>query len=93
MIYYDIMLYMISFDVKWGPCYLVPAMQTKRSKTETRDILLRDLPIHLADKIKVAATLHRTSMKDYILEILRKHVDELESRGVVLTLTGLKKKP
>lgn len=68
-------------------------MQAKRSKTETRDILLRDLPIQLADKIKVAATLHRTSMKDYILEILRNHVDELESRGVVLTLTGSKKKP
>lgn len=68
-------------------------MQAKRSKTETRDILLRDLPVQLADKIKVAATLHRASMKEYILEILHKHVDELESRGVVLTLTGLKKKP
>lgn len=68
-------------------------MQSKHTKTETRDILLRDVPVHLADKVKVAATLHRTSMKDYILEILRKHVDELESRGVVLTLTGSKKKP
>lgn len=68
-------------------------MQSKRTKTETRDILLRDLPVHLADKVKVAATLHRASMKDYILEILRKHVDELESQGVVLTLTGGKKKP
>jgi porphobilinogen deaminase len=67
-------------------------MATKRAKVGTRDVLLRDLPIYLADKIKVAATLHRESMKDYILEILRRHIEELESRGVVLTLTGSKKK-
>lgn len=67
-------------------------MPTKQTKAETRDILLRDLPIQLADKVKVAATLHRSSMKDYILEILQKHVEELERRGVVLTLPGGKSK-
>lgn len=67
-------------------------MSAKRAQAETRDVLLRDLPIHLADKIKVAATLHRESMKDYIVEILRTHIEELESRGIVLTLTGSKKK-
>ena len=68
------------------------AMPTKQTKAETRDILLRDLPIQLADKVKVAATLHRSSMKDYILEILQKHVEEPERRGVVLTLPGGKSK-
>lgn len=69
-----------------------PIMSSKQAKAGTRDVLLRDLPIHLADKIKVAATLHRESMKDYILDILRHHIEELESRGIVLTLTGSKKK-
>jgi plasmid stability protein len=67
-------------------------MPAKQTKSETRDILLRDLPIHLADKVKVAATLHRESMKDYILEILRHHIEELESRGIVLTLPASKKR-
>jgi len=61
-------------------------MPAKRTKLESRDILLRDLPASLADKVKVAATLHRSSMKDYILEILRSHIADLEQKGVVLTL-------
>lgn len=67
-------------------------MPAKQTKAETRDILLRDLPIHLADKVKVAATLHRSSMKDYILEILQKHIEELERKGVALTLPSGKSK-
>lgn len=75
-----------------GGCATIPRiMPAKTTKVGTRDILLRDLPVHLADKIKVAATLHRESMKDYILEILQHHIEELESRGIVLTLTGSKK--
>ncbi len=67
-------------------------MSTKPPSSETRDYLLRDLPISLASKVKVAATLHQASMKDYILEILRKHVDELERKGVALTLPDVKTK-
>ncbi len=67
-------------------------MPAKSSKSETRDILLRDLPVSLADKIKVASTLHRSSMKDYIQEILLKHIEDLERKGVVLTLPGGKTK-
>lgn len=67
-------------------------MPAKRLKSETRDILLRDLPVSLADKVKVASTLHRSSMKDYILEILQKHIEELERKGVVLTLPSGKAK-
>jgi porphobilinogen deaminase len=67
-------------------------MPAKRSKSGTRDILLRDLPVSLADKVKVASTLHRSSMKDYILEILQKHIEELERKGIVLTLPGGKAK-
>lgn len=52
----------------------------------TRDYLLRGLPSDVADKLKVAASLHRTSMREYILEILEAHLKELERKGVSLTL-------
>ncbi|MBX3325158.1 MAG: hypothetical protein U0223_07470 [Nitrospira sp.] len=52
----------------------------------TRDYLLRGLPTDVADKLKVAASLHRTSMREYILEILEAHLKELERKGVVLML-------
>lgn len=53
---------------------------------QTRDFLLRNLPQDVADKLKVAATLHRTPMKDYIRQILEAHLEQLERRGVTLTL-------
>ena len=62
-------------------------MVNRESFPDSRDYLLRDLPIDLADKLKVAASLHRTTMKGYLLDVLRKHIDELEKRGVVLKLT------
>lgn len=67
-------------------CYHPLSMVNKESLPDSRDYLLRDLPLDLADKVKVAASLHRTTMKSYILEILRKHIDELEKKGVVLKL-------
>lgn len=76
-----------------GTCgTLRAAMSEKGTPTETRDYLLRGLPTTLADKLKVASSLHRSTMKDYMLEILRKHVEELERKGVVLTLPEAKKR-
>ncbi|BCA55587.1 hypothetical protein W02_27270 [Nitrospira sp. KM1] len=39
-----------------------------------------------ADKLKVAASLHRKSMREYKLEVLETHLKELERKGVSLTL-------
>lgn len=76
-----------------GSCATLRAvMPEKDTPTETRDYLLRGLPTTLADKLKVASSLHRSTMKDYMLEILRKHVEELERKGVALTLPDAKKK-
>lgn len=52
----------------------------------SRDYLLRGLPLDVADKLKVAASLHRTSMREYLLEVLEDHLKELERKGVTLTL-------
>jgi hypothetical protein len=65
---------------------IVPKRSKKHSTPDGRDYLLRGLPTDLADKVKVAASLHRTSMKEYILDILQKHVAELERKGIGLAL-------
>ena len=57
---------------------------TKRS--DTRDFLIRGLSTEVADKLKVAASLHRQPMKDYLIEVLAAHVMELERRGINLSL-------
>ncbi len=56
----------------------------------TRDFLLRGLPKEVADKLKVAASLHRQPMKDYIREVLEVHVQGLERKGVTLSLPKAK---
>jgi plasmid stability protein len=53
---------------------------------KTRDFLLRDLPTDLADKLKVAASLHHAPMKAYIQGVLEGHVRELEKKGITLSL-------
>ena len=58
---------------------------TKMTK-DTRDFLVRGLPAEVAEKLKVAASLHRQPMREYIQAILEAHVKELEKRGVTLTL-------
>jgi hypothetical protein len=58
---------------------------TKPSE-QTRDYLLRGLPLDLADKFKVAASLHRSSMREYMLEVLEAHIKELERKGITLAL-------
>ncbi|MEO6306537.1 MAG: hypothetical protein ABIO96_12345 [Nitrospiraceae bacterium] len=53
---------------------------------ETRDVLLRGLPVETAEKLKVAAALHRTSLMAYVQGVLETHLKELERKGVTLTL-------
>ncbi len=61
-------------------------MPKPRDDKKTRDFLLRSLPQEVADKLKVAASLHRKPMKNYIREVLEAHVQELERKGVTLSL-------
>lgn len=53
---------------------------------DSRDYLLRGLPLPVADKLKVAASLHRKTMREYMLDVLDAHLKELERKGVSLTL-------
>ena len=66
-------------------------MRNRDPNQKTRDFLLRDLPLEVADKLKVAASLHRIPMKDYVREILEKHLKELEQNGIALMLPRGKK--
>ncbi len=52
----------------------------------TRDFLLRNLPVEVTDKLKVAASLHRKPMRAYMVEVLTRHLKELERKGIILTL-------
>jgi predicted DNA-binding protein len=54
---------------------------------DTRDFLLRGLPLEVADKLKVASSLHRKPMREYMLEVLEAHLKDLERKRVTLTLT------
>lgn len=74
-------------DVKVALCY-TPAMT--KPVGETRDFLLRGLPVEMADKLKVAASLHRKTMREYMLEVLGAHLKELERKGITLTLSKVK---
>jgi len=57
-----------------------------RKEVETKDFLIRGLPREVAEKLKVAASLHRMPMKDYIQKVLEDHLKELERQGITLKL-------
>lgn len=84
----------VSHDISRCQAYdVVPfgTMPKASNGEEKRAFLLRDLPPDLADKLKVAASLHRTSMKSYILDVLQAHIAELERKGLTLTLPKTKR--
>jgi plasmid stability protein len=66
---------------------IVRTMSKGPQDRRSRDFLLRGLPQEVAEKLKVAASLHRVSMKDYIRGVLETHLHELEQQGFKLTLT------
>ena len=74
---------MILFE---GKSYSATLRAMTKPAKDTRDFLLRELPVEIADKLKVAASLHRQSMREYMVGILSAHLKELEKRGVTLTL-------
>jgi plasmid stability protein len=67
------------------PNFATLVAMTKPNK-DTRDFLLRGLPVEVADKLKVASSLHRKPMREYMIEVLTSHLKELERKGVTLTL-------
>ena len=68
-------------------CY-APVAMTK----ETKDFLIRGLPLELAEKLKTAAALHRMSMKDYLIQLFEDHLEGLEAKGLSLSLEKRKRK-
>lgn len=77
----------MSIDVKVALCY---TLAMTKSVEETRDFLLRGLPVEMADKLKVAASLHKKPMREYMIEVLNAHLKELERKGITLTLPKVK---
>ena len=88
MIDNDIMIHSVMLCCQ-APYLLHCAIMIKPPK-DTRDFLLRGLPLEVADKLKVAASLHKKAMRAYMLEVLAAHLKDLERRGVTLTLPKVK---
>ena len=65
-------------------------MPRREKEVETKDFLIRGLPREVANKLKVAASLHHIPMKDYIQKVLEDHLKELERRGITLKLPSKK---
>ncbi len=68
--------------------WYIPSVMEK----DTKDYLIRGLPVELAEKLKTAAALHRMSMKDYLIQLFEEHLKGLEAKGVSLSLEKRKKK-
>ena len=78
---------MITFAVRPSLCY---TMAMLKSGKETRNFLLRGFPVEVADKLKVAASLHRKAMREYLLGVVEAHLKEFERKGITLTLSKAK---
>ncbi len=48
--------------------------------------LLRDIPREVMDKIRAAAAIHKRSAKTYIRELFEAHINELERKGMTLSV-------
>ncbi|GJL57821.1 MAG: hypothetical protein NPIRA03_06780 [Nitrospirales bacterium] len=59
---------------------------------DTKDLLIRGVPLELAEKMKTAASLHRMTAKDYLILLFEEHIRELEAKGLSLSLEKKKKK-
>ena len=68
-------------------CYILATMNK-----DTKDYLIRGLPLDLAEKLKTAAALHRMSMKDYLIQLFEEHLAGLEAKGISLSLEKRKRK-
>jgi hypothetical protein len=52
-------------------------------KDDTTVLNLRDMPKDLIGKLKAAAALEGTSLKNYVTVLLAHHVTELEKKGLL----------
>ena len=84
MLSYISLYHLMSNLSRW---YIPPLMEK-----DTKDYLIRGLPVELAEKLKTAAALHRLSMKDYLIQLFEEHLEGLEAKGVSLSLEKKKKR-
>ncbi len=53
---------------------------------KTKDFLLRGISKEVVDKLKVAASLHGVSMREYIETVLKNNIKDIEKKGIKLSL-------
>ena len=70
-------------------------MEKKQDQEELIGYLLRDIPREVMDKLRAAAAIHKRSVKTYMRELFEAHLEELEQKGITLSVRkeGKAKKP
>ena len=61
-------------------------MPKSREHEPSISYLLREIPREIMDKLKAAAAIHKTTLKVYIRELFKGHVQELERKGITLAI-------
>ena len=55
-------------------------MEKPTDKDDVMDFLLRDIPKETMAKLRAAAAIHGRSLKFYMTDVLKVHLEELEGR-------------
>ncbi len=61
-------------------------MEKNQDVDEMMDYLLRDIPREVMGKLRAAAAIHNRSVKTYIRELFETHLQELERKGITLSV-------
>lgn len=56
---------------------------SKQESSKQHNLNFRDTPMELIRQLKVAAAIHNSTLKDYCLGLLQRHIDDLERKGVI----------
>ena len=58
-------------------------MAKHKKEQDTGSWVFRDIPRELMHKVKVAAAIQRTSVKQLLIELSKAHIEELEKKGLL----------
>ena len=59
------------------------AMPKTGSKKESRVVYVRAVPQEVSNRLKAAAALEGKTLQVYLMELLKRHVTELEKKGLL----------
>lgn len=61
----------------------MPRVKDSQPDRETTVLYIRETPVSLARKVRAAAVLAGQEVPGYVRDLLQRHIDELERKGVL----------